>query len=258
VGEARGEVLAAVAETARGLVALAAERAEAEAPAIEPDPARFEQLVASFPFTETADQLRGIAAIRADLASGKPMDRLVVGDVGSARPRSRLRAAGDGRVRRQAGRACRADNRARPPASRNLSRPLCRAWGRSGDAFALVTAAEKKRVLAGLADGSIAIVVGTGAVAGKGAVYKDLGLVIIDEEQRFLVRRQGKLRGCGRRPALSLTGAADSRARFRSAWYGHPARSASCATPPGAAPADPDLRSARPRRGPSCAPPCCK
>jgi transcription-repair coupling factor (superfamily II helicase) len=69
----------------------------------------------------------------------------------------------------------------------------------------LVTAADKKRVLAGLADGSISIVVGTGAVAGKGVSYADLGLVVIDEEQRFGAKDKDKLRGLGAPHALSLT-----------------------------------------------------
>jgi transcription-repair coupling factor (superfamily II helicase) len=201
----RGEVLAAVAETARGLVALAAERAEAEAPAIEPDAARFEQLVASFPFTETADQLRAIAAIRHDLAAGKPMDRLVVGDVGFGKTEVALRAAA---MAVFAGKQV-----ALAAPTTVLARQHLETFR---DRFAdlgvevamlsrLVTAADKKRVQAGLADGSIAIVVGTGAVAGKGIAYKDLGLVIIDEEQRFGAKDKDKLRGLGAPHALSLT-----------------------------------------------------
>ena len=201
----RGEVLAAVAQTARGLVALAEERAKAKAPPIEPDYARFEQLVASFPFTETPDQLRAINAIRDDLASGKPMDRLVVGDVGFGKTEVALRAAA---MAVFAGKQV-----ALAAPTTVLARQHLETFR---DRFAdmgvevamlsrLVSTAEKKRVLAGLKDGSIAIVVGTGAVAGKGAAYKDLGLVIIDEEQRFGAKDKDKLRGLGAPHALSLT-----------------------------------------------------
>ncbi|NJC05522.1 transcription-repair coupling factor (superfamily II helicase) [Sphingomonas kaistensis] len=201
----RGEVLAAVAETARGLVALAAERAEAEAPAIEPDAARFEQLVASFPFTETADQQKAISAIRSDLASARPMDRLVVGDVGFGKTEVALRAAAMAVFAgKQVAMAAPTTVLARQHLETFRSR-----FGELGIEVAmlsrLVSPADKKKVLAGLADGSIAIVVGTGAVAGKGAVYKNLGLVIIDEEQRFGAKDKDKLRGLGAPHALSLT-----------------------------------------------------
>lgn len=201
----RGEVLAAVAETARGLVALAAERAEAQAPVMEPDAARFEQLVASFPFTETADQLKAISAIRSDLASGKPMDRLVVGDVGFGKTEVALRAAA---MAVFAGKQVALAAPTTVLARQHLEtfRTRFRELGVEVAMLSrLVSAAEKKQVLAGLADGSISIVVGTGAVAGKGAVYKDLGLVIIDEEQRFGAKDKDKLRGLGAPHALSLT-----------------------------------------------------
>jgi transcription-repair coupling factor (superfamily II helicase) len=201
----RGEVLAAVAETARGLVALAAERAKAEAPPIEPDAARFEQLVAGFPFTETGDQLKAVAAIRGDLASGKPMDRLVVGDVGFGKTEVALRAAA---MAVFAGKQVVLAAPTTVLARQHLETFRSR-FADLGVEVAmlsrLVTAGEKKRVLAGIKDGSIGIVVGTGAVAGKGTAYKDLGLVIIDEEQRFGAKDKDKLRGLGAPHALSLT-----------------------------------------------------
>lgn len=201
----RGEVLAAVAETARGLVRLAEERADAKAPPIVPEPARFEQLVASFPFTETADQLKAINAIRDDLASGKPMDRLVVGDVGFGKTEVALRAAA---MAVFAGKQVALAAPTTVLARQHLETFRDR-FANLGVEVAmlsrLVTAAEKKKVLAGIADGSIGIVVGTGAVAGKGAAYKDLGLVIIDEEQRFGAKDKDKLRGLGAPHALSLT-----------------------------------------------------
>ena len=122
----RAEINIAVAETATSLVALAAERMEQTAPVLEPDSAAYEKLAAGFPFTETADQARAIDEVRADLASGKPMDRLVIGDVGYRQDRSRAARRGDRRAGGQAGRDRRADHRACAAACRDLRRTLRR------------------------------------------------------------------------------------------------------------------------------------
>ncbi len=201
----RGEVMAAVAETARGLVALADSRAEVEAPILDPDPARFEQLAGSFPWTETPDQMKALSAIRSDLASGRPMDRLVVGDVGYGKTEIALRAAAQAVF---AGHQVALSAPTTVLARQHLETFRAR-FEELGVEVALlsrtVTGPERKRVLAGLADGSIAIAVGTGAVAGKGVAYCNLGLVIIDEEQRFGAKDKEKLRGLGSPHALSLT-----------------------------------------------------
>jgi transcription-repair coupling factor (superfamily II helicase) len=201
----RGEVLASVAETARGLIALADERMKLTAPVLEPDAARYEQLSASFPHTETADQLKAISAIREDLTSGRPMDRLVVGDVGFGKTEVALRAAA---MAVFAGKQVALAAPTTVLARQHLETFRDR-FAELGVEVAmlsrLVTAADKARVLAGIADGSIGVVVGTGAVAGKGAAYKDLGLVIIDEEQRFGTKDKDKLRGLGAPHALALT-----------------------------------------------------
>lgn len=201
----RGEVLAAVAETARGLVRLADEQLKAQAPPLDPDAARYETLSASFPHSETADQVKAIAAIRADLSSGRPMNRLVVGDVGFGKTEVALRAAA---MAVFAGKQVALAAPTTVLARQHLETFRDR-FAELGVEVAmlsrLVTGAEKKRVLDGLADGSIALVVGTGAVAGKAVRYKDLGLVIIDEEQRFGAKDKDKLRGLGAPHALSLT-----------------------------------------------------
>jgi transcription-repair coupling factor (superfamily II helicase) len=133
------------------------------------------------------------------------MDRLVVGDVGFGKTEVALRAAA---MAVFAGKQVALAAPTTVLARQHLETFRAR-FGELGVEVAmlsrLVTAADKKRVLAGLADGSISIVVGTGAVAGKGAVYKDLGLVIIDEEQRFGAKDKDKLRGLGAPHALSLT-----------------------------------------------------
>lgn len=78
----RGAIDEVVAKSARDLLRLAQERAKVKAAIIEPDSAAYERFAASFPFNETAGQARAIQAVRDDLASGRPMDRLVIGDVG--------------------------------------------------------------------------------------------------------------------------------------------------------------------------------
>ncbi|MGE2794152.1 hypothetical protein ACQHME_24800, partial [Escherichia coli] len=65
--------------------------------------------------------------------------------------------------------------------------------------------AEKARVRAGLADGSIGVVIGTGAIAGKGVAYKDLALVVIDEEQRFGAADKAKMHALGAGHVLTLS-----------------------------------------------------
>lgn len=201
----RGDIDAAVAESARGLAQLAAERDARTTDPIEPDPAAYERFAAGFPFTETADQARAIAAVRDDLASGKPMDRLVVGDVGYGKTEVALRAAAAVAL---AGRQVAVAAPTTVLVRQHLE-TFARRFEGTGVEVAglsrLTSAAEKKRVLAGLADGSIKVVVGTGAVAGKGAEYSDLALVVIDEEQRFGAVDKAKLAGLGAGHVLSLS-----------------------------------------------------
>ncbi len=201
----RGEIDAAIAQSARDLTALAAERAERDAPALDPDPAAYERFAAGFAFTETADQAKAIAAVRTDLASGRPMDRLVIGDVGYGKTEVALRAAA---IAALAGRQVAIAAPTTVLARQHLETFVAR-FEASGIAVAglsrLSSAAEKKRVKAGLADGSVQIVVGTGAVAGKGVTYKDLALVVIDEEQRFGAADKDKLRGLSAGHVLTLS-----------------------------------------------------
>ena len=201
----RGEIDAAIAETAKALTGLAAERANRTAPVLDPAPADYERFAAGFPFSETPDQLTAIEAVRSDLASGRPMDRLVVGDVGFGKTEVALRAAA---VAALSGRQVVV---AAPTTV--LARQHFDSFG---DRFAgtditvaslsrTSSAPERKAVKAGLADGSIRIVVGTGAVAGKGVAYRDLGLVIIDEEQRFGTADKNRLQDLSGGHVLTLS-----------------------------------------------------
>ncbi|MDB5671600.1 MAG: box helicase, partial [Alphaproteobacteria bacterium] len=201
----RGDIDAAIADTARGLIALAAERLTRQAPALEPDFAAYERFVAGFPFAETPDQARAIDSVRADLASGRPMDRLVIGDVGYGKTEVALRAAA---IAALAGRQVAIAAPTTVLARQHLETFRERFEG-SGIAVAglsrLTDAAERKSVKAGLADGSIGIVIGTGAIAAKGVDYRDLALVIVDEEQRFGAADKAKLRDLGSGHVLTLS-----------------------------------------------------
>ena len=191
----RGAIDAAIAESARELTRLAAERDAREAPALHPDAAAYERFAAGFPFTETADQARAIAAVRADLASGKPMDRLVIGDVGYGKTEVALRAAA---VAALAGAQVAVTAPTTVLVRQHLDTFTRRFAGTGIDGAGLSrlsSAAEKKRVKAGLADGSIGVVIGTGAVAT--ADYAKLALTVIDEEQRFGAADKAKLRALG-------------------------------------------------------------
>lgn len=197
----RSNIAAAVTENASALLALAQDRARLTAPILEPDAALYERFVSGFPFNETADQARVAQVVRDDLASGRPMDRLVIGDVGFGKTEIALRAAA---LAALAGYQVALAAPTTVLARQHLQTFVQR-FENLGIKVAglsrLSTAAEKKSVKAGLADGSIAIVVGTGAVMGKDVCFARLGVVIIDEEQRFGAADKARLRG---RPDVHL------------------------------------------------------
>ncbi len=226
----RGAIDTAIAESARDLAAIAADRAARTTDPIVPDRAAYERFAAGFAFTETPDQARAIATTLADLASGTPMDRLVIGDVGYGKTEIALRAtAAVALSGRQVAIAA--------PTTvlvRQHIETFARRFDGSGIAVAglsrLSSAAEKSRVKAGLADGSIGVVIGTGAIAGKGVAYKDLALVVIDEEQRFGAADKAKLHTLGAGHVLTLSATPIPRT-LQSAMIGLQAMSV-IATPP--------------------------
>jgi transcription-repair coupling factor (superfamily II helicase) len=201
----RAEVSAAIEDIATGLALLAREREQIAAPVFEPDHAAYERFVSGFPFNETADQSRAFAAVRADLASGRPMDRLVIGDVGYGKTEVALRAAA---LAALSGYQVIVAAPTTVLVRQHLSL-FAERFAASGISVAglsrLSSAAEKKAVKAGLADGSIGIVIGTGAVMGKSVVYRRPGLVIIDEEQKFGAADKARLRGDASMHQLSLS-----------------------------------------------------
>jgi transcription-repair coupling factor (superfamily II helicase) len=201
----RGAIDAAIAETARSMTELAKARAERSAPVLAPDTAAYERFAAGFTFGETRDQARAIDAVRDDLASGAPMDRLLVGDVGFGKTEVALRAAATAAL---AGFQVAVAAPTTVLARQHIETFTERFEG-TGITVAglsrLSSTADRKRVKAGLADGSIQVVVGTGAVAGKGISYKNLALVVIDEEQRFGTADKQRLRDLGNVHILAMS-----------------------------------------------------
>jgi transcription-repair coupling factor (superfamily II helicase) len=193
----RAEIDVTIATSARQLVQLAAERAARTAPVLEPQVSDYERFAAGFVYSETPDQLRAIEAVRADLASGKPMDRLVVGDVGYGKTEVALRAAA---IAALAGKQVAIVAPTTVLVRQHID-TFRKRFGRMGIEVAglsrLSSSAEMREAKKGLADGSIRIVVGTQAVAGKTVEFQDLGLVVIDEEQRFGAADKNRLRALG-------------------------------------------------------------
>ncbi|MCJ2125333.1 DEAD/DEAH box helicase [Methylobacterium sp. J-077] len=190
----RLEAEATMARTARVMLESARARRDTEAPILAPPPRDMERFAAGFGFAPTPDQAAAVDALMADLASGRPMDRLVCGDVGFGKTEVALRAlAATIFAGKQAALIAPTTVLARQHVE-----TLRRRFGRFGIEVAqlsrLVSPAEAKRVRAGLADGSIRLVVGTQALAARGVRFSDLGLTVIDEEQRFGARMKADLR----------------------------------------------------------------
>ncbi|WP_265500800.1 DEAD/DEAH box helicase [Paracoccus beibuensis] len=187
----------ALDQLAEQLVALARERSQASAPKLVPPGRDFERFVARFPFPATPDQLAATREALGDMASGHPMDRLVVGDVGFGKTEIALRAAAAAALAgRQVAIAAPTTVLARQHVE--TFRKRFAPFGiQVGHLSRLVTGKAAAEVKAGLADGSIRIVVGTHALVGKGVAFADLGLLVIDEEQRFGTAQKQKLRALG-------------------------------------------------------------
>ncbi|HEY9216554.1 MAG TPA: transcription-repair coupling factor [Phenylobacterium sp.] len=181
-------------EMAEGLIRIAAERALKHTDAVEPPHGVFDEFCARFPYEETDDQLAAIGDVLGDLGAGKPMDRLICGDVGFGKTEVALRAAFVVAMSgQQVAIVCPTTLLARqhfktfeerfqgwPIRVRRLSR--------------MVPAKEAAETREALAKGEVEIVVGTHAVLSKQVSFKNLGLVIVDEEQHFGVKHKEKLK----------------------------------------------------------------
>ncbi|MGQ0564779.1 MAG: transcription-repair coupling factor [Gemmobacter sp.] len=183
-----------IREIADRLMRIAAERALREAPVFAAPESLWEAFAARFPYQETDDQLAAIADVMADLEKGMPMDRLIVGDVGFGKTEVAMRAAFAAALSgRQVAVVCPTTLLARQHYRSFVERfrgfpvtikPLSR----------FVPAKEAVAVRAGLADGTVDICIGTHALLAKGVNFRNLGLLVIDEEQHFGVTHKERLK----------------------------------------------------------------
>jgi transcription-repair coupling factor (superfamily II helicase) len=183
-----------IRDMAAGLIRIAAERRLHEAPSLAPPEGMWDEFCARFPFIETDDQSRAIADVLEDMAAGRPMDRLICGDVGFGKTEVALRAAfvaamSGAQVAVVVPTTLLARQHFRVFSARFAGLPVTIA-----QLSRMVTAKEATQVRAGVADGSINIVVGTHALLAKSITFADLGLVIVDEEQHFGVAHKERLK----------------------------------------------------------------
>ena len=190
----KAKAKARLRDMAEGLIALAAKRSMRTSEAIVPPAGLFDEFCARFPYEETDDQLNAIGDVLEDLGKGTPMDRLICGDVGFGKTEVALRAAFVvAMTGQQVAVVCPTTLLARqhfktfserfagwPITVRHLSR--------------MVTGKDAAETRAGLKEGKFEIVVGTHAVLAEQVGFKDLGLVIVDEEQHFGVKHKEKLK----------------------------------------------------------------
>ncbi len=188
------KVQKAVEAIARDLVELYAARSFLKGHAYAPPDSSFREFEAGFPFEETPDQARAIEDVIGDLCSPRPMDRLVCGDVGFGKTEVALRAAFlialQGRqVAVLVPTTVLAEQHYQTFAQRLTDQPL---EVRSLSRFK--TPAQQKKILLELAEGRVDIVIGTHRLLQKDVVFKDLGLVVVDEEHRFGVGDKERLK----------------------------------------------------------------
>jgi len=183
-----------IRDIADKLIRVAAERALRKARVMEPIDGAYDSFAARFPFSETDDQLHAIEDVLADLASGRPMDRLICGDVGFGKTEVALRAAFVAAMAgvqvaviapttllsRQHFKSFEDRFRGPPITVRQLSR--------------FVSANDAAVAREGLAKGSVDIIIGTHSLLAKGLKFHNLGLLVIDEEQKFGVTHKERLK----------------------------------------------------------------
>lgn len=183
-----------IRQIADKLIRIAAERMLRKAPILEPPGDMWEAFCARFPYEETDDQLAAISDVLEDLEAGRPMDRLVVGDVGFGKTEVAMRAAFVAAAQglqvaviapttllaRQHAKTFADRFRGFPVNVRQLSR--------------FVSQKEASETKKGMAEGTVDIVIGTHALLAKGIRFQNLGLMIVDEEQRFGVNHKERLK----------------------------------------------------------------
>jgi transcription-repair coupling factor (superfamily II helicase) len=184
----------AVTDLAKELLEIYAARAAAPGFAYAPDTPWQQELEASFPYEETLDQLRATAEVKLDMEAGRPMDRLVVGDVGYGKTEVALRGVFKAI---QSGKQV-----AVLVPTTVLAAQHYQTFGQRLAAFPItvrllsryVSDKEQEATVDGLAVGSVDLVIGTHRLLSKDVRFRDLGMVIVDEEQRFGVAAKERLK----------------------------------------------------------------
>jgi transcription-repair coupling factor (superfamily II helicase) len=193
-GITKSRVKAEVVQVAQDLLDLYARRQTVQGYAFQEDTAWQQELEASFPYIETEDQLRVLAQVKNDMEKPKPMDRLICGDVGYGKTEIAVRAAFkavmDGKqvavlvpttiLAQQHFDTFRERMGGFPVEVRMLSR--------------FRTPNQQAKILSGLLKGSVDIVIGTHRLLSRDVIFKDLGLMIVDEEQRFGVSHKEQIK----------------------------------------------------------------
>jgi len=191
---AKGRARKAVEAIAHDLVDLYAARSVHKGQPFQPPDRSFREFEASFPWQETPDQARAIEEVIADLAAARPMDRLVCGDVGFGKTEVALRAAylvaTQGRqVAFLVPTTVLAEQHYQTFVSRLYDQPL-----EVESLSRFKNAAQQRQVLRGLKEGAVDVVIGTHRLLQKDVEFRDLGLVVVDEEQRFGVQAKERLK----------------------------------------------------------------
>lgn len=183
-----------VRDMAAELVRVAAQRLTRPAPRLVPPEGLYDEFCARFPYEETEDQARAIEATIDDIGAGRPMDRLICGDVGFGKTEVALRAAFATAINGKQTAIVAPTTLLSRQHFKNFTQRFQGLPVRIGQLSRMVGAAEQREVKKGLAEGSVDIVVGTHAVLGKTVSFKELGLVVIDEEQHFGVGHKERLK----------------------------------------------------------------
>jgi transcription-repair coupling factor (superfamily II helicase) len=193
-GRKKEKVAEAVRDMAADMIQLQAVRQAVPGHPLPPDTDWQREFEAAFPFQETPDQLSAIAEVKADLEKPKPMDRLICGDVGYGKTEVAIRAAfkaidNGKQVAILVPTTVLAEQHYRTFTQRLAEYPF------AVDVVSrFKTAAKQKETLKKVAAGEVDVVVGTHRLLSKDVKFKDLGLVIIDEEQRFGVEHKERLK----------------------------------------------------------------
>ena len=186
----KAKVKAQIEEIAEDLVKLYAERHQTDGHAFSPDTPWQREFEDSFPYDETEDQLRAIEEIKRDMESPSVMDRLLCGDVGYGKTEVALRAIFKAVVD---GKQAALLAPTTILAQQHYATILKRFAGFPVKVEVLSrfrTAAEQKLIIGAVKRGEVDIIVGTHRLLGKDVQYKDLGLLVVDEEQRFGVQHK--------------------------------------------------------------------